>query len=126
MRDSGSRGLLSLVFVLALGACSPGVRATSFVSFSPRPDDHPIQVYRSTIPECQFEEVGIVSSRRESSLVSMDKVLEALRSKARELGGDAVIGMVEANEARNVILGVDRDTVLSGTIIRFTDQDCQR
>ena len=109
-----------------LGACSPGVRATSFGSFFPRPDDHPIQVYRSTIPECQFEEVGIVSSRRENSFISMDKVLEALRIKARELGGDAVIGVSETNEARNVRFGVDNDMVLSGTIIRFTDQDCQR
>jgi uncharacterized protein YbjQ (UPF0145 family) len=54
----------------------------------------------------------------------MDAVLESLKKEAREMGGDAIIGLTEANEAQGFVgdTGIlDRDPVLSGTVIRFLD-----
>jgi hypothetical protein len=60
----------------------------------------------------------------------MEEVIESLKQRAREMGGDAVIGLAELNETRGgMILGddaiiLDRDPVLSGTVIRYIDPGC--
>lgn len=126
-RLRGPAALLSVV----LASCSPAVRATSFVRLPPQAPDHPIRIYRSMKPECPVEEIGLVSSRQRNKLISMDAVLEALRKRAREMGGDAVVDLAETNEAQGAVatgrsVAVDRDPVLSGTVVRFTDPDCRR
>lgn len=103
-------------------ACSPATRGTSFSNYPPRPETQAIRIYRSTLPKQPFEEIGIVSSRQRNKLISMEAVMESLKQKAREMGGDAIIGLSEANEAQGYVgdTGIlDRDPVLSGTVIRF-------
>jgi hypothetical protein len=122
---------LAIVTIALLTGCSPAVRSTAFIALPPQPPSHPIRIFQSTQPECPFEEVGLVSSRQRNKLISMDEVLAALREKAREMGGDAVIGLSEANESQGArrtgqAVVVDRDPVLSGTVIRFTDRQCLR
>lgn len=71
----------------------------------------------------------MVASRQRNKLISMDDVVKSLRSEAREMGGDAVIGLNENNEAQGAVPAgnaavLDRDPVLSGTVIRFKDPEC--
>jgi SepF-like predicted cell division protein (DUF552 family) len=61
----------------------------------------------------------------------MDAVAESLRDKARELGGDAVIRLSEQDQIQGAVISsrgvkLDRDPVLSGTVIRFTRADCRQ
>ncbi len=87
--------ILFLFSVAAVSGCSPAVRSTAFVQRPSMPTDHEIRIYRATMPECPYEEIGIVSSRQRNKLISMDKVLEAAKERARKMGGDAIIGLSE-------------------------------
>lgn len=122
----------SLLIVLT-ASCAPAVQSTSFLSpaLPPQPADHPIRFYAETRPQCPYEEIGRVSSRKRSSLVSMDKVMESLRERARQMGGDAIIGIGEHTETRGAsIVGsqvvANNDPVFAGTVIRFKDSTCTK
>jgi len=57
----------------------------------------------------------------------MDRVMESLKERAREMGGDAIIRFSESNEIQGFTGNsgnMDRDPVLSGTVIRFRDPTC--
>ena len=108
--------------IMLVSSCGPATRATCFAEYPPRPKDHEIWVFGSTVPEMPYDEIGIVSSRQRNKLISMDRVLQSLKEKARQMGGDAIIGLSEANEAQGFVgtTGMlDRDPVLTGTVIRF-------
>jgi hypothetical protein len=61
----------------------------------------------------------------------MDAVAESLRNKARQLGGDAVVRLFEEDQVQGAVVSgsgvkLDRDPVLSGTVIRFRRPDCRQ
>ena len=117
-----------IVLVFLLAGCSPAVRTTTFQKLSPKPIDAPIKIFRLKTPQCNFEEIGIVNSRQRNKLISMDEVMNSLLVEARKMGGDAIIGLNETNPIHNVSsqYGIDRDPVLSGTVIKFTDPNCRQ
>jgi hypothetical protein len=115
-----------------LGGCAPAVDTVRLtpVPYPPRPADFRIRMYSTERPRCPFEELGTVRSRKPSFLVSMDDVAESVRRVARELGGDAVIGLTNSSQiSGGTVIGgsvsVDSDPVISGTIIRFRADDCR-
>lgn len=119
--------IVALGVALGLIGCGPAVRSTPFETFPPRPAEHPIAIYSTKTPECAYEEVGLVSARRRYALViSMSDVLEALKERARAMGGDAVMGVSEGAEVAGSGEDVTSAPVLSGTVIRFREEDCTR
>jgi len=122
--------MLALIGLVILG-CSPAVTKITLNYYLPRPKDHPIRVYTSILPKCEYLEVGIVKSRQRNELISMDRVTESLRSTAREMGGDAVINVRMGDQAMGARVNddgdffVDHDSVLQGTVIRWKSQDCR-
>lgn len=120
--------VIVILLVTFITGCSAAVRSTSFQSYAPNPENHPIKAYRLKMPQCEFEEIGIVNSRQRNKLISMNEVMESLLSEARRMGGDAIVGLNESNPIHNISAeyGVDRDPVLSGTVIKFTDQSCKK
>jgi hypothetical protein len=130
---TSTRLLFSSVLLLSLVACGPAIRSMTFLSPppAPKPRTHPIAFYQEARPECPYEEVGTVSARKRSGLVSMEAVAEGLRQRAREIGGDAIIGVGERVETRGgSVVGrtvvANNDPVISGTVIRFRDPGCTR
>lgn len=118
---------LFLIFIFILSSCSPAIRTTVFKSYEAKPDSAEIKIYRYKMPVCDYEEIGIVNSRQRNKLISMEAVLESLIAEARKIVGDAIIGLEETNPIHNVgDYGIDRDPVLSGTIIRFIDKNCKK
>ncbi len=117
-----------IVFVFLLTGCSPAVRTTTFQKLPPKRVDAPIKIFRFKTPQCNFEEIGIVHSRQRNKFISMGDVMNSLIVEARKMGGDAIIGFNETNPIHNVSsqYGIDRDPVLSGTVIRFTDPNCRQ
>jgi len=127
-----------LVTVL-LGACSPKVYETAFVALPPKDPEHIINVYEATSPGCLFEEVGILTAPFVNEFVSteegvnlmrdvpMSKMLEVFRSKARGLGGDALITPVSPArlESADRTSTEDINDFLSAIVIRFIDPDCR-
>ena len=130
---TGTRLLVLSALSLSLGACGPAIRSMTFLSPppAPKPPSHPITFFQEARPECPYEEVGTVSARKRSGLVSMDEVAEGLRHRAREMGGDAIIGLSERVETRGAsVVGrsvvANNDPVVSGTVVRFRDAACTR
>ncbi len=116
--------ILALLPAVVCGCIT--TRATRFADYPPRPPEHEIIIYSVTLPEQPYEEIGIVSSRRTSDFTSMEAVLESLKKEAREMGGDAIIGLTESTEAREVDADtgrIDSVPVLSGTVIRFLPEE---
>jgi len=130
----------TLLLLVVLSACSPRVYSTAFVSLPPKEPDDVIQVYEATSPGCLFEEVGMLTAPLVNKFVSpeegvtlranvsMQRVLDTFRVKARELGGDALIAPVSPRRSEGVDQSstADFNNVLSGIVIRFTDPECQR
>ena len=112
-------------------ACGPAMTSMSFLSPppAPQPVGHPIQFFQEARPVCQYQEVGTVSARKRSGSVSMDEVAESLRIRARQMGGDAIIGVTQGTERRGgTMVGhsviANNDPVISGTVVRFRDSTC--
>ena len=118
--------------VIVLAACAPSVDTArlSPVTYPPRPADFRIRMYSTERPRCPFEELATVRSRKPSIFVSMEDVAESIRQVAREVGGDAVIAVTGGSELRGgTVIGsavsMDTDPILSGTVIRFKEDDCR-
>jgi hypothetical protein len=118
--------LLCVSFFL-LASCERDVRSTTFAEYPPRDPNHPILVFAHNMPECPSVEVGEVTSRTQPT---SDVRIEAIRKRAREMGGDAVVNLTWSDGGSE---GTAEGTgtampgaALSATVIRFTDPDCQQ
>ncbi|MFW6079264.1 MAG: hypothetical protein ACODAE_06570 [Gemmatimonadota bacterium] len=124
--------LVVVAAAVAASACGPSVRSATFTERSPRPRDHPVRVYSTQLPECDYEELGLVRvSEGMAFAVSLDAMLDALRERAREMGGDAVVGVTqisttEGGTVTGQAVNLNTDDGLAGTVIRFSDADCTR
>lgn len=113
--------------VIVLGAClcvacAPRVRMTMIGQpTAPTPDQSEILVFSASVPDCPFEEIALISARMGAKPgMGMDDLLAALKDRARELGGHAVVGLTERPATK------EEGPSLSGTAVRFTSSDCRR
>jgi hypothetical protein len=123
---------MAALFVPMVIGCAPSVDTVrlSPVRYPPRPHDFRIRMYSTERPRCPFEEIGTVRSRKPGFWVSMEDVAESVRDVARELGGDAIIGLTNTTQLNGgTVIGstvsIDTDPVLNGTVIRFREDDCR-
>jgi len=125
-----------LPLALLLG-CSPKVERVRLlpVQLPPKPVDFPIQLYSDKDPECPFEEIGLVVSRKRNAFVSMEEVTESLRAEARKMGGDAVIKVKLGSVVTGGSVGtygdfssvdVEQKSTISGTVIRWLEANCSK
>lgn len=121
--------LLTGVSILTAG-CGPAIQSTRFRDTVPEPTTGEILLYSLKLPECPYDELGLISGKRRGFLTSLDDVLERMRERVREMGGHAIVGL----GASEVVTGasgvgqavtVDTTDRLAGTVIRFTDPDCR-
>lgn len=101
--------------------CSPVVRSTALgPSYPPRAPDSEVLTFSVRLPECAFDEIGLVTVEKENSLtfIAVEEPLIALQK--RRMGGDAVIGLTQLPPAEGLYGG------LSGTVIRFSQESCRR
>lgn len=85
------------------------------------PDSVDVRVYSDQRPACAFEEIGTISSDG-GDLLTTDEMLVAIKRKARELGGHAVVGFKQSTRSAG---GRSTGTmkVLTGTVIRYREGD---
>ena len=128
-RSNLRRGLFAIPFALGISACGPSVRSALLVTPQPepRPLDHAVRFYVEARPRCPHDEIGTVTARKRSA--SMEGVLEAIRVRVREMGGDAVTGLggerqITGAVATGSTVVLTRRTIISGTVIRFRDSSC--
>ena len=100
--------------LVGLACVTTRVARLSPTTYEPRPSGTPIPLYSSQLPTCEFKEIAIVKAWRDG-FQSPDGLVDALRKKAGQLGGDALV---------RVSFG-ERDEV-TGTVIRFVRDDCRQ
>lgn len=117
------RRIAMLLVAFLCVACAPRVRTTMIGQpTAPNPDQSEILVFSARIPECPFEEIALISARMgefEKPGLGMDGLLAALKDRARELGGHAVVGLTDHPRTKA------EGPSLSGTAVRFTSSECQ-
>jgi len=120
---------------LLLAACGPAVSSGSFEpnGSQPRPKDAPVRIYQAAKPDCAFEEIGMVRGSPRTRFDSLDEIFDAMRSRARAMGGDAIVGLsiqeprgetVIVNNGPVPVASTSGSTTYSGTVVRFTDPRC--
>jgi hypothetical protein len=122
---------VALLILLTVG-CSPAMRVTTLAptKYPPKPPGHPIRIYREQRPRCAFEEVAAISAAPRLITHNSEVVADALRAKARELGGDAIIGfgidsrVTGASPSVSGGVDLERVSVSNGTVIRFKSETC--
>jgi hypothetical protein len=122
--------LLILVAACA-GLSGPTVRVTNLRPgpFEPRPAIYDIRIYRDSQPRCAFEEIAHLSTDQTVDIHTPDALLEILRVKAREIGGDAIINLdseihTAGMSGTNGQVTLEKTPVWSGTVIRFKSLKC--
>jgi hypothetical protein len=81
-----------LVLTIGLAGCGPTAK---FIQTGPvlaaKPDDCPIAVFYTKLPDRDYDELGIIECEGLSGEASVEKVLPTLKQTACQAGGDAVI-----------------------------------
>lgn len=126
MRQSS---VILLLGSLTATACGPTIKSARFTSAPARPDTTEIELYSAKLPECPFDELGIVSGKSEFFWNSMEDILDGMKSRARAMGGDAIVGVgsaevVNGGTSYGNSVSISTSAGLSGTVVRFSDPDC--
>lgn len=84
------------------------------------------------VPECPYQELATVTASEGALAGGVNTYLPAMKRRARELGGDALVGYKTANTtagyvavAPNVTAAVDGE-IHSAVVVRFTKPDCMK
>ena len=110
---------LVVAATLWLAGCGPSIRLTQLAPAHPSlPPEAEIMVSSVGIPECPFEELGLVTVRRNED---GSVLLEVMKSEARRIGGHALVGLEAVPRVPD-----HAAAGLTATIVRFTDATCQR
>lgn len=119
--------LLALSVTLMMAACGPSVSSGNFNSQPLPPTTGDIALFSTKQPTCEYDEVGLVHVKRAHGFTSMQAMIDALRERARQMGGHAVVGVSLAARVESSGEGdVSTDRDLTGTVIRFKTSDCRR
>ena len=112
---------LAALGALLISGCGPQIRTTLIGQPQPEdPDRREILVFSTAVPRCPFEEIALVSVRRNLRLSEdMDGLLATFREHARKLGGHAIVGLAERPGTE------EESPSLSGTVVRFRDPGCR-
>ena len=125
---TGVRAATAILVLLVGPACGASLQVTPFApgKHPPRSAEHPLQMFSTRMPECPYEEVGLLRAEAETGLTRWQRVVDAFMAQARQMGGDAVI-LRQGAEIRVRDDGeVVGDDVLAGTVIRYQSTGCQR
>jgi hypothetical protein len=128
--------VLVLALSLAAAACGPAVQSATYMPLpEPRAESGGMmRIYEHTRPDCPFEELGRLSGWRRLPTHTPDDVANAMRRRAADMGGDAIIGFGQRQEGPSGVIipisesasigSISSGSVFVGTVIRFTDPEC--
>lgn len=106
-------------FAFLFIGCGPKIKSYEYIDLPPLPSDHEVVVFSDSLPECSYQQVGLIAS---------DDMRRTL-NRARDIGADGVIGTVEAggdsSDPKTAICGTPQCVTFNTVAIRFTDPDCR-
>ena len=116
----------ALLLVLGAAACSPAVSSGKFSSQPFPPTSGEITLYSTKVPTCAYDEIGLVHVKRRHGFTDLQDLIDAMRERAREMGGNAIVGVGLAARVEGSSDSINLDRDVSGTVIRFQQPDCTR
>lgn len=116
----------ALLLVLGATACSPAVSSGKFSSQPFPPSTGEIALYSTKVPTCAYDEIGLVHVKRRHGFTDLQDLIDAMRERAREMGGNAIVGVGLAARVEGSSDSINLDRDVSGTVIRFQQPDCMR
>ena len=116
----------ALLLVLGAAACSPAVSSGKFSSQPFPPTSGEITLYSTKVPTCAYDEIGLVHVKRRHGFTDLQDLIDAMRERAREMGGNAIVGVGLAARVEGSSDSINLDRDVSGTVIRFQQPDCMR
>lgn len=112
--------VLTALTPLAIGACGPSVHFTELNGrMRPREGLATVAVLNTHIPACPYTELGIATAF--PGLSPQKGALDALKRKALEVGGDAIVAIQTVNSG-----GRHPTQGYSATVIRFDQPGCRQ
>jgi hypothetical protein len=82
-----------LVTAILTTACAPHIESAQF-NAAPAPTRvQDVRVYTTKVPDCDYDEVGIVSGPATDLFTSLQKIVDAMRTRAAAMGGDALVNL---------------------------------
>lgn len=115
---------------IAVVGCGPAIEAVPFTDTRAEPTTGEVLLFSSKVPDCAYDELGLITGHRRGFFTSLDDVLAKMRERVRAMGGHAIVGLgsSEVVTGASQIGGsvtVDTNDRLAGTVIRFRDADCR-
>jgi hypothetical protein len=132
------RRFLTVPAVLLLAGCASGIDSAVFMSAPPLPSGEDVRIHRTTVPECPYDEVGVVTWEPRDGWQTLETGVRLMRERARQMGGHAIIGFsvgevatgtsttVTRTDSASVTASstVDRGKMAVGTVVRWRDGGC--
>ena len=122
--------LLAIPLTVVLTACGPAVSSGRFGEMPLPPTTGDVQLFSSKMPSCAYDEVGLVHVRRRHGFTDLQQLVDAMKERARVMGGHAVVGVALAPKVEGTIsiegADVSTDEGLRGTVVRFKDPSCRQ
>lgn len=119
---------LAIPLIVTLAACGPAVSSGRFDAQPLPPTTGDVQLYSTRLPACAYDEVGLVHVRRRHGFSNLQHLVDALRERARVMGGHAVVGVALAPKVEGTVTAestdVSTDNGLKGVVIRFKVPGC--
>jgi hypothetical protein len=128
----GKKLVVLLALILFTISCAPTIEMQRLNNqqYLAKPSDAPITVFYTKAPKCPYDEIGVVKATEGDLAGGRNTFIEAMKNKAREVGGDALLlNQVTSSNAGYVaftpglIAPLDVESQ-SATIIRFKNTDC--
>ena len=128
--NSPSRPPYVVALAMMVAGCAPHIQSARLTDRYFQPDGGEITVFSTKRPECPYDEIALITGGRRSSWNSLDDILAAMRVRARELGGDAIVGLGSGEELEGSggdgVVNLSSEIRLKGTVARFSDRNCRK
>ncbi len=126
-----SQAIASTLAIAVVG-CGPQLHTTVLTDMRPAPRavDAPIQVFLTQRPKCPFTELATLKAAPGAFAGGPETYLPAMRKRARELGGDALIGYDQRSTVQGYVevapgvVAAAKGEEHRAVVIRFTDPAC--
>ena len=110
--------LCALLAMMLLGGCASAKFIKTGPSFAAKPDDCPIEVFTSKMPDREYEELGILEGEGFLGGDTMEMILPKMKREACRAGGDAII---LKSYQKYVDSSSDENLTVTATVIRWTE-----
>lgn len=112
---------IAAVLIITILSCASAKFIATGSSYPARPDDCPIEVFSSKLPDREYEELGVIEGEGSFGHDTLEKILPKMKREACKAGGDAIILTSRQKSADVFDDSGDEQLNVTATVIRWTE-----